>query len=73
LKSIFITSDATISSLSSHIEISPDYFNEINLSEGICKVVVKRASLFKCPRCWNYNAQIESELCKRCENVLATN
>jgi isoleucyl-tRNA synthetase len=49
------------------------YINEINLSDGICKIIVKRASLFKCPRCWNYNAQIEDELCKRCENVLAMN
>jgi hypothetical protein len=41
------------------------YINEINLSDAICKIIViKRASLFKCPRCWNCNAQIEGELCK---------
>ena len=78
MKSIFITSNATISSLSTQIteNCSNDtsiHINEVNLSGGICKIIVKRASLFKCPRCWNYNTQIEGELCKRCENVLAIN
>ncbi len=56
------------------MDSTSSYVNEINLSESIkgnCKIVVKKASLFKCPRCWNYNVQVESELCKRCENVLA--
>ncbi|RIA87776.1 Isoleucyl-tRNA synthetase [Glomus cerebriforme] len=74
LKHIFITSDATISSLSSQMtEDNSKYVNEIKLSDGICKIVIERASLFKCPRCWNYNTQIEGELCKRCENVLTMN
>ncbi|CAB4494523.1 unnamed protein product [Rhizophagus irregularis] len=74
LKSIFITSDATISSSLEMIENSSNntliYTKKVDLSGGICKIIIKRASLFKCPRCWNYNAQTEGELCKRCENVL---
>ncbi|CAG8632578.1 12489_t:CDS:10, partial [Funneliformis caledonium] len=77
LKSIFITSDATISSFDNDsrlTEPTPSYIHETDFPEGIkgnCKIVVKKASLFKCPRCWNFNAQIEGGLCKRCENVLA--
>ena len=78
MKSIFITSSATVSPLSSQAidntsDSTSSYFSEINLFGGICKIVVKKASLYKCPRCWNYNAQIEGGLCKRCENVLITN
>ncbi|PKB94131.1 hypothetical protein RhiirA5_507714 [Rhizophagus irregularis] len=73
LQSIFITSDAIIPSSSEMIENCSNntsiYTNEVDLSDTIYKIIIKRASLFTCPRCWNYNAQTESELCKRCENV----
>ncbi|PKK67651.1 hypothetical protein RhiirC2_783244 [Rhizophagus irregularis] len=61
LKSIFTTSDATISS---SLEMIENYSNntsictnEVYLPDWICKIIIKRASLFKCPRCLNYNAQ----------------
>ncbi|RGB24611.1 tRNA synthetases class I-domain-containing protein [Rhizophagus diaphanus] len=77
LKSIFITSDATISSSLEMIEnISNNtlvYTKKVDLSGVVCKIIIKRASLFKCSRCWNYNAQTEGELYKRCENVLEIN
>ncbi|CAB4402125.1 unnamed protein product [Rhizophagus irregularis] len=72
LKSIFTTSDATISSSLEMIENCSNntsiYTSEVDLPDWICKIIIKRASLFKCPRCWNYNARTEGELCKRCEN-----
>ena len=33
------------------------------------KIVVKRATKHKCPRCWVYNAD-EGKLCKRCEAII---
>ncbi|KAF9126533.1 hypothetical protein BGW39_006553 [Mortierella sp. 14UC] len=37
-----------------------------------CRLVVKRASLFKCPRCWTFTAQASDALCGRCGPVVAS-
>lgn len=37
-----------------------------------CRLVVKRASLFKCPRCWTFTAQATDSLCGRCGPVVAS-
>ncbi|KAF9922021.1 hypothetical protein FBU30_007906 [Linnemannia zychae] len=36
-----------------------------------CVLVVKKASLFKCPRCWKFTAQTADSLCNRCGPVVA--
>ncbi|KAG0073202.1 hypothetical protein BGZ90_011654 [Linnemannia elongata] len=36
-----------------------------------CRLVVKKASLFKCPRCWAFTAQAADSLCGRCGPVVA--
>lgn len=44
---------------------------EAGASGPRCRLVVKRASLFKCPRCWTFNAQTADSLCGRCGSVVA--
>lgn len=39
---------------------------------GSCRVVVRKASLNKCPRCWMYTSALADALCSRCDDVLAT-
>ncbi|WP_281950514.1 isoleucine--tRNA ligase [Nitrosophilus kaiyonis] len=34
------------------------------------KFIIKRAKLYKCPRCWKYKAKEEGALCERCQKVL---
>lgn len=36
-----------------------------------CRLVVKKATLFKCPRCWTFTAQTPDSLCGRCGPVVA--
>lgn len=36
-----------------------------------CRLVIKKASLFKCPRCWAFTAQAADSLCGRCGPVVA--
>ncbi|KAG0279131.1 hypothetical protein BGZ95_002169 [Linnemannia exigua] len=37
-----------------------------------CRLVVKKASLFKCPRCWTFTATTSDSLCGRCGPVVAS-
>ncbi|KAF9086909.1 hypothetical protein BGX23_008508 [Mortierella sp. AD031] len=37
---------------------------------GSCRLVVKKASLFKCPRCWTFTAAEAGSLCSRCGPVV---
>ncbi len=34
------------------------------------RFAIKRAELYKCPRCWKYKAQCEECLCERCKKVV---
>ncbi|KAF8936331.1 hypothetical protein BGZ47_009554 [Haplosporangium gracile] len=54
------------------------FVKELTLSEGEngvggyrCRLVVKKASLFKCPRCWTFTSQAADSLCGRCGPVVA--
>jgi isoleucyl-tRNA synthetase len=38
-------------------------------SKGV--IAVYPPSAAKCPRCWNYTAESEDELCKRCDDVVS--
>ena len=42
---------------------------EIAGSKGV--VAVYPPSAAKCPRCWNYTASSEDELCRRCSDIVA--
>ncbi|CAG8441470.1 17098_t:CDS:10 [Dentiscutata heterogama] len=46
--------------------------NNIENVKGTCKIVIRRAQMHKCPRCWNYAANEEESLCQRCEEILST-
>jgi len=35
-------------------------------------VMIVKAAKHKCPRCWTYAAEVEGELCARCEHVPRT-
>ncbi|CAG8470009.1 10667_t:CDS:10 [Diversispora eburnea] len=82
LKSIFITSNATLNEdISLLVENNSNepkvhFIENINLTEGNIqgsgKIVVKKASFFKCPRCWNYSSIEGNCLCSRCKDVLST-
>ncbi|KAF9190433.1 hypothetical protein BGZ51_008619 [Haplosporangium sp. Z 767] len=39
---------------------------------GACKMVLRKAKLHKCPRCWTFTATAEDVLCGRCEPVVAS-
>ncbi|KAJ2202181.1 isoleucine-tRNA ligase [Coemansia sp. RSA 520] len=40
-------------------------------TETPVRVVSRRSSLHKCPRCWNFHSTEESSLCGRCDDVVA--
>lgn len=39
-------------------------------SELFGEVVLRKTTMFKCPRCWKFNAASEESLCPRCQKVL---
>ncbi|KAF9427827.1 hypothetical protein BGZ94_004081 [Podila epigama] len=87
LKKLFITSDVTISqdisssaspSSSSSFSLSaveqPDvYVRDVLLPRvGSCKLVMRKAQLHKCPRCWTFTSPAQDTLCSRCGPVVAS-
>ncbi|KAG0283633.1 hypothetical protein BGZ96_011972 [Linnemannia gamsii] len=81
---LFITSEVKITKLKQsdlqEVELGADMFVKelTSLSEGgvgsvrlRCRLVVKKATLFKCPRCWTFTAQTPDSLCGRCGPVVA--
>ncbi|KAG0305874.1 hypothetical protein BGZ98_003397 [Dissophora globulifera] len=38
---------------------------------GSCKMVLRKATMHKCPRCWKYTSSVADTLCGRCEPVVA--
>jgi uncharacterized paraquat-inducible protein A len=43
---------------------------QLELCGTKCQVMITEAKRNKCPRCWTYAAEIEGELCGRCDEVL---
>jgi len=39
-------------------------------TKGLFRIQVKKANLYKCPRCWVFAANEEDKLCVRCDKVL---
>ncbi|CAG8494879.1 11035_t:CDS:2 [Ambispora leptoticha] len=79
LPSFFITSYAKLLNSSQHSDMvnsnnsqeNRQYQKRIKIANDTeCDVLVKKATLNKCPRCWNYLAINVNELCKRCDDVL---
>ncbi|CAG8624075.1 4995_t:CDS:10, partial [Ambispora gerdemannii] len=79
LPSFFITSSAKLLTNSEHLAMvnstnsqeNSQYEKRIKIVNGTeCDVLVKKATLNKCSRCWNYLAINVNELCKRCNDVL---
>nr|CAG8472511.1 11615_t:CDS:10 [Entrophospora candida] len=50
-----------------------DGLKKIDDVKGLFKIQVKKADLYKCPRCWIFSANNEGELCDRCDQVLKNN
>ncbi|CAJ0636122.1 11131_t:CDS:10 [Entrophospora sp. SA101] len=83
LNSIFITSNTTLNSFNPSAatdNLQPpvtkeefDGLKKIDNVKGLFKIQVKKADLYKCPRCWIFSANNEGELCDRCDQVLKNN
>lgn len=74
LKKLFITSDVTVSKAGQQVENSSgDYVRDILVPRvGSCKMVMRKATLHKCPRCWTFTSPEPEALCPRCGPVVAT-
>lgn len=74
LKKLFITSDVTITKNSSSQSPEEDvYVRDVLLPRvGSCKLVMRKAELHKCPRCWTFTSPAQDTLCPRCGPVVAS-
>ncbi|KAG0343952.1 hypothetical protein BG004_004867 [Podila humilis] len=81
LKKLFITSDVNItqdisssSSSSSQVVVDEDeYVRDVLLPRvGACKLVMRKAKLHKCPRCWTFTSPTQDTLCGRCDAVVTS-
>lgn len=73
LKKLFITSDVTITKVSSQSPEDDVYVRDVLLPRvGSCKLVMRKAQLHKCPRCWTFTSPTQDTLCSRCGPVVAS-
>ncbi|KAF9217707.1 hypothetical protein BGZ59_000625 [Podila verticillata] len=74
LKKLFITSDVTITKNSTSQSPEEDvYVRDVLLPRvGSCKLVMHKAELHKCPRCWTFTSPAQDTLCPRCGPVVAS-
>ncbi|KAF9965115.1 hypothetical protein BGZ70_005390 [Mortierella alpina] len=81
LAKIFITSAVSVtkgvhggSAAEDRQQTSDGVFaRELTLAQvGSCRLVVRRATLYKCPRCWTFSSTDQDSLCARCAPVLAS-
>ncbi|KAF8985813.1 hypothetical protein BGZ46_001781 [Entomortierella lignicola] len=80
LKKFFITSDVTVARPGSAAAVEQTGENQENVfvrdvlvpRVGSCRMVLRKASLHKCPRCWTFTSPEENTLCGRCEPVVAS-
>lgn len=71
LKTLFITSDVTITK-AGQVDGNNSYVREILVPRvGSCKMVMRKATLHKCPRCWTFTSPEPEVLCPRCGPVVA--
>lgn len=49
------------------------FVREVNIPKaGSCRLLVRRATLHKCPRCWTFTSTEKDALCTRCAVVLGS-
>ncbi|KAF9435209.1 hypothetical protein BGZ76_006705 [Entomortierella beljakovae] len=72
LATLFITSGVSVTSCAMPTKEEDGVFvKEVNIDNvGSCVLVVKRATLQKCARCWKFTALEQESLCARCNSVL---
>ncbi|ANB14100.1 isoleucine--tRNA ligase ISM1 [Sugiyamaella lignohabitans] len=69
LEELFITSSVQLNSpIPDNLEWS--YQSTATIADSDITVTVGPPALHKCPRCWQFTSEHESELCHRCEDVL---
>ncbi|KAK3816161.1 MAG: Isoleucyl-tRNA synthetase [Benniella sp.] len=81
LKSLFITSDVSLtrspSGATSRVDLpnikDTQVFTRDVLVPGLgtCRMVLRRATMHKCPRCWTFTSVEADTLCARCAPVVA--
>ncbi|KAI8363715.1 isoleucine--tRNA ligase [Mortierella sp. GBAus27b] len=77
LKSLFITSDVTLarsptSASGADLSDTQAFTRDVLVPRlGACKMVLRRATLHKCPRCWTFSSSEPDTLCGRCGPVVA--
>ncbi|KAI1315672.1 hypothetical protein EDD11_000446 [Mortierella claussenii] len=78
LKKLFITSDVTVvrptveTSAGTTSEAEGVFVRDVLLPRlGSCKMVLRKATMHKCPRCWTFTSAKEDTLCTRCGPVVA--
>ncbi|KAJ8098854.1 tRNA synthetases class I-domain-containing protein [Lipomyces tetrasporus] len=71
LAEYFVTSEASV--LSSTDSIAPTWHcgrQELTILGSKIHTVIVSPSRHKCPRCWHWSAQTESEICRDCEETV---
>ncbi|KAF9402080.1 hypothetical protein BGX21_011323 [Mortierella sp. AD011] len=80
LRNLFIISDVTLARPESNDgAVKQTETNQENVfvrdvlvpRVGSCRMVLRRVTMHKCPRCWTYTSPVEDTLCGRCEPVVA--
>ncbi|KAF9939625.1 hypothetical protein BGZ65_009984 [Modicella reniformis] len=73
LPKLFITSDVFITTSKAQITEENVFMREVNMPRvGSCRLVVRRAMLHKCPRCWTFTSTVKDTPCTRCSAVLSS-
>ncbi|KAG0209952.1 hypothetical protein BGX28_009823 [Mortierella sp. GBA30] len=80
LKKLFITSDVSVSQSSAETvqgttaaDDESVFVRDVLIPRvGSCRIVMRKATLHKCPRCWTFTSPEADSLCGRCGPVVAS-
>ncbi|KAJ2741213.1 isoleucine-tRNA ligase [Coemansia sp. BCRC 34301] len=78
LSQVCITSRASVHDLGdSGLAVADGSFEQSDAVAAFGKetkatIVCRRSPLHKCPRCWNFHSVVDSSLCGRCDDVMAS-
>jgi isoleucyl-tRNA synthetase len=73
---LFITSAVTVTRVSSTFAAAEEaevvtFTRDVEMPKvGSCRLVVRRSTLNKCPRCWSLVSLAQDTLCTRCQTVV---
>ncbi|KAG0299331.1 hypothetical protein BGZ98_010130 [Dissophora globulifera] len=68
-----LPTDATAATTTTADGPASVFVRDVNLAKaGNCRLVVQRAKLHKCPRCWTFTSTEQDALCARCGPVVAS-